>query len=33
MFNVKSARSSLLALEITSLQGLEGKLESLFVFK
>jgi hypothetical protein len=33
MFNVKSARSSPLALEITSLEGFKGKLESPFVFK
>jgi hypothetical protein len=33
MFNVKSVRSSLLALEITSFECFEGKLESLFVFK
>jgi hypothetical protein len=33
MFDVESARSSLLALEIARLEGLEGKLESPFVFK
>jgi hypothetical protein len=33
MFDVESARSSPLASEMAGLEGLEGKLESPFVFK
>jgi hypothetical protein len=33
MFDIKSARGSPLASEIAGLEGLEGKLESPFMFK